>query len=93
MKETDRFIWMDDTIPRGWGNRGRALVVSKQAGNFWLISLMAHSAEMNALLGEDETPPKVLTFHDSARERVLSWLRWYCTAADYSVILDQLNEA
>lgn len=91
MKETDRFIWMDETVPRGWRTRARPLVLVKQAGNFWLLSLMAHSEEMNAMLGEDDPPPAILTFHDSARERVLSWLRWYCTAADYSILLDKLQ--
>ena len=91
MKETDRFIWMDDTIPRGWGNRARPLVLRKQAGPFWTLSLMMHGDEINALLGEDDPPPTVLTFHDSARPRVLSWLRWYCAASDFSVLLDQLQ--
>lgn len=91
MKETDRFIWMEDTIPRGWRTRGRPLVLTKQMGNFWRIDLMTHGDEMNALLGEDEAPPVTLTFHDSARVRVLTWLGWYCTAADYSVMLDKLQ--
>lgn len=91
MKETDRFIWMDDTIPRGWKDRARPLVLTKQAGPFWLLSLMSHMPAMNELLGEDEAPPTVLTFHDSARTRVLAWLRWYCTPADFSLLMDQLQ--
>lgn len=91
IKETEHFTWREDTIPRGWARVRRPLTVRKMAGPFWSVSLMAYDTQINALLGDDGAPPMELTFHDSARTRVLSWLRWYCTAADFAVILGQLK--